>query len=521
MRQTARLECIATEISGAMVTPHSPLGMKRRYPRGHAPASDEKHGHAERRVCYGTPLRAWPWHPDFQSGVKWQTTGILTVILVAIVALIGIALQCSAEDSVTFPLQGYYHPGKYVPVQVHVSPRSAEEISVHLDSPGSVWTFVRFEGGAIDTTVPWLPMDARAKELSWYVHPRKGGDLVRPALKPLGENQRIIGYAGVEAAAAISMARTLFPGDELLPIALNPSLPLPGIAAAWQTLDAVILNASAIQRVGEARFASLVAEGVAFAVAPGNGPDAVSRALWPHWPWKNIDGGWWVIQYKPSGPVAATYSDAIYEPVAAWRSGWPLDVRVKTCLLGGVFSILILLLALGRPRLVAVWAMVLSGAFLGGLYTWGKSRKPTLTCGGKIRIISPGITQDDDWAYETCHQNTTSTIRWVDTTRLVFASPAQLDACVARLVCYPNGDPDYLFLKLRAKTKIALLSRRCGPQAPSVIPSPAITSPLSEVAKNLYLRTGDRMIGELPSTPLIGEPYSPLIQWPGIMIKRN
>ena len=432
-----------------------------------------------------------------------------------------IARFCRAEDSVTLPLQGYYHPGKYMPVHVDVSPRSQEEISVHLDAPGSVWTRIRFEGGRIDATVPWFPVDSRATAFTWYVYPRRSGERVQPALKPLAEHQRIIGYAGVEAMAAISVARTIYPGDELLPIALNPSLPLPGIAATWQTLDGVVLNTAALQRVGEARFASLVAEGVAFAILPGGGNADEVRAPWPNWPWKHLPGGAWVIHYQPSGPSAMTYDDAVYQPVAAWRSGWPAMIRLRMFMLAGAFSVLILLLALWRPRYVAVCAMILSGALVGGLIIWGKARKPMLTCGGKIRIISPGITQDDDWAYETCHQLTTSTIRWVDTTRVVFASPAQLDACAARLVCYPNGDPDFIFFNLPGKTKIALLSRRCGPQAPSVVPSPAITSPLAEVAKNLYLRPGDQFIGQLPSSPLIGEPYAPVVQWPGIVIRRN
>ena len=432
-----------------------------------------------------------------------------------------LVLACHAEDSVTLPLRGYYHPGKYMPVHVDVSPGSAEEISVHLDAPGSVWTHIRFEGGRIDATVPWFPVDARAGALTWYVPPRHGGTAVQPSLKPLTEHQRIIGYAGVEATAALVVARAIYPADELLPIPLNPALPLPGIAAAWQTLDAVVLNRSAMQRVGEARFASLVAEGVAFAVLPGDDVKETAGPPWPKWPWNPLPGGGWVIHYQPSGPSAVNYSDAIYEPVAAWRTGWPTLIRTRLFFLAAVFSILILLLALWRPRFVAIGAVILSGAFVAGLLTWGKARKPTLTCGGKIRIVSHGITQDDDWAYETCHQHISSTIRWVDTTRLIFASAAQLDACVARLVCSSNGDPDYIFFDLPAKTKIALLSRRCGPRAPSVSPSPAITSPLAEVARNLYLRPGDQFIGQLPSSPLIGEPYAPVVQWPGIVIRRN
>ena len=227
------------------------------------------------------------------------------------------------------------------------------------------------------------------------------------------------------------------------------------------------------------------------------------------------------MHYQPSGILAASYSDAIYEPVASWKSGWPWGARRGMFLWAAAFSIVILAIALWRPRFAVLWAVVVACVLLVGLRWWSTMRKPTLTTGGKIRIISPSMTQDDDWAFQICHQKTSSNIRWVETTKPVFASPAQLDASEARLICYPNGDPDYLFFNLPAQAKIALLSRRCGPQAPSVLPSPTLTSPLATVARLLYLGAGDRIVGELPSTPLIGEPYAPLVQWPGIIVKRE
>jgi hypothetical protein len=152
---------------------------------------------------------------------------------------------------------------------------------------------------------------------------------------------------------------------------------------------------------------------------------------------------------------------------------------------------------------------------------WGKHRKPTQTAAGKVRIIGPGITQDDDWAYQICHQDTTSVISWVDTTCILFASPEQLDRSGARIVCYPSGDPDYLFYSLPAKMKIALLSRRCGPQAPNVTTQKGtVTSPLMPLVKEIYLRPGDRVLGEFLCASLIGERYAKVQQWPGVMIKR-
>jgi hypothetical protein len=166
-------------------------------------------------------------------------------------------------------------------------------------------------------------------------------------------------------------------------------------------------------------------------------------------------------------------------------------------------------------------AIALSAACIGGLAFWWKWQRPIISVGGKIRVLAPGIAQDDDWAWLTCHQKSFTRIRWVDSTRIMFASPQQLDYSGARLVCRPNGDPDIICFNLAPKAKIALFSRRCGPQAPSVSPSPKITSPLLDLVKSLYFQPGDVLLGELPSTPLIGEAYAQQTLWPGVVLKRG
>jgi hypothetical protein len=424
-------------------------------------------------------------------------------------------LLARGEDSVTFPLQGYYHPGRYMPVHVTVSPQSAGELNVQLNAPGAISTQVRFDGGKVDATAPWMVVDGRAQTLSWYVYPRKGWTQIGTPLKPLAEHQRLIGYAGVDGQAAVAIATLIFPGDYLIPVPLDPAQPMPGTPTAWETLDAAVLDTAGAKRVGEAGFASLVAQGVVFAVHT----DGKAAAPWPNWPWKR-EGDWWVMRHHPAGPLTASYSEAVYEPVSSWRSGWPGDVRRAMFLYAVVFSILLMLLALWRPRGAVVGAVLISGAFLGGIIYWGNVHKPIQTTGGKIRIIGKGITQDDDWAYQTCHQRVVSIVRWIDSTRVMFASAGQLDDCMARIVCYPNGDPDFIFYVLPPKMKVALLSRRCGPKAPSATPLPIITSPLAAVVKSFYLGPGDRIVGEFPSAPLMSAPYSPVQQWPGLIVRR-
>jgi hypothetical protein len=427
---------------------------------------------------------------------------------------------CAAQDSVTLPLQGYYHPGRYMPIHVVATGQSKDQ-TVRIDAPGSLWTWVKTEGGHIDAIVPWLAIDDRpraAGALQWSFLPRIGSSPIQPPLKPLSEQQRLIGFAGPSSAAALKIAAGIYPGDELIPIALNPAEPLGGPPAAWEALDLVVLDAAAAVRIGEARFAPLVGSGVAFAVQ-SNGSAAAPP--WPHWPWQQQEGGWWIMRFAPAGPKVASYEAAAYEPIANWRSGWPWSIRRQILLMAAALVIPMLLLALWRPRGTAIWALLLSGASLCGMGAWGNWRKPNLTIVANVKVIGADITQDDQWYYQISHLRTTSLLRWADVTKPIFSSPARLDECDARLMCYPNGDPDFIFFNLLAGHKLAVLWRRCGPQGPIATPSDRVTTPMLGMVRELYLGPGDRVLGELSTPAVIGEAYLQSTQWAGVVVKRG
>jgi hypothetical protein len=436
--------------------------------------------------------------------------------LVLIFALGALEFSASASDSVTLPLQGYCHPGRYMPVTVGVTPKTSDESTVGVFSPGAVGTYIRCAGERIEATVPWMPVDDRARRVLVSI-PGQAGELqAAEALKPLSEHERLIGYAGVLPEAATAIAAIVYPEDRLILVPLNPAQPMPGAAAAWTTLDAVVLDPLAASHLTEARFGTLISHGVAFAIhTPPEG-----KPMFPHWPWKQ-QGDWRYLRYEPAGPRGAAYVEAVQRPVNSLTTGWPVEVRRGLWLTAAIFSILMLLLALWRPRFTVILAVLIAGVFGGGLAGWAHLRKPLIIVGGKVRVISSGITQEDDWAYISCHQNIQANMRWIDTTTLMLASPGQLDQCRARLICYPNGDPDYIYAELQPHSKIAMYCRRGGPRAPETSPSSAITSPLRDLVNDLYLQKGDQVIGEFQSTPLMASGYTPITQWPGVLIHRN
>ena len=71
--------------------------------------------------------------------------GVLTALWVICV----LSDSTSAADiEISFPLQGYFHPGRYVPVKVRGS--SAGEEGVHVTAPGAIFAAVM----PPSTTVP-------------------------------------------------------------------------------------------------------------------------------------------------------------------------------------------------------------------------------------------------------------------------------------------------------------------------------------------------------------------------------
>lgn len=432
-----------------------------------------------------------------------------------LVLLMLLARPALGQGVMVLPLQGYCHPGRYMPVQVRAWAHS-KDYRIQLNAPGAITTYIRFDGGRLDAVVPWMPVDARAAAVECLILPLNGEPSRTLPITLLRGNQRIIGYAAVDVEGALAAGRRLFPGDELIPIPLDATAPFPGNPAAWDTLDAAVLDEATAARAGESAFASMLAQGTAFAIRsnPGNG------TLWPHWPWQAWGGGWRGLRLQAAGPQDALYNDGVYASVPIPRGGWPAEVRGQLAAHAGVFAILFLLLALWRPRWCGAWAVGLAIGCIGALAFYADSHRPIQTVGGKIRILHPGITQDDDWSFHTCHQRFVTFIRWTDTTRIVFGSSVSLDVSGVRIECYPNGDPDFIFFVISPQMKVALLSRRCGPKEPAVTPSLPIGSPLVHLARSLYMRPGDLLVGELPAAPLMAIAYNRVQPWPGVVMRR-
>lgn len=345
----------------------------------------------------------------------------------------------------------------------------------------------------LDATFPWFVTDSRAKRPRVFVEdqfqPVDG-----PELKPLGESERLVGWTTPDAAFARQL---LHNPPKLIPITLNPAKPIDGNPAAWEMLDAVILDADNAARLDESQIAGLLAGGVTIAVKTASPPFA-------NWPWKR-QGEYSVLKYDPAGPegtgsTATGFHDKAFLPIADWLPGRTWEFRRQVLLVATLCCILILALALWRPRMTWLWTLLLTGAMTAALGKWWSTTAAVRQASGEIILLSDGgLTQTDTWTYQTTSAPRPSTVEWRNITRPIFASRSGEDDIQTTLICSPTGEPKQFNIQIPSNRKIAFLSRTVGTKSPRTEPNPNLPSPLLPFANEEYLKEGGKSLGQLPS----------------------
>jgi hypothetical protein len=325
-----------------------------------------------------------------------------------------------------------------------------------------------------------------------------------------------VGFAGAgfSASDALHLAGQLDGQSQWFVEPLDSRQPVPGIAECWEAVDLMVLDSPAFERIEASKMAALVAGGVTLLVQSPRPPDT-------RWPWKSAMSGWWMLRYIAAGPQNAMYSPQAYEAVSYFPGGLTSSNRWRLVIYGvAVEAGMLLLLLIGGRRLGIFWAVILGGAFVSAAVYLGSWQRPSRMIQGSIEVVGPQITQNDVWAFETSPNLGYSRLRWVDGLHLVLASADQWPGIGARLECLPNGKPDVLFFNLLPNRKVAVFARRCGPRGPLAMPTTDGDSPMHILAKDLYLKKGDRILGQVPTTPLLSEGYFKCELWPTVVIER-
>lgn len=399
------------------------------------------------------------------------------------IAVCAIAFPVRAGVAISFPLEGRYRAGRYMPVRIV---GTGEIGAIRIVARGAVTTELNASGD-VDLTVPWLVVSDSPGEPNWTSG--SGEHAIAVSFKPLTEDEALVAVAGVEPGGA----RELFGDKRVLPVTLDLSRPLLEPVSAWESLDAVVLSAAAAARVDDAHRAALLAAGTTLAVQSSDRPDA-------RWPWQQ-SGSYWLLRQDIAGPVSAIEPDA-YAPTYGWERGWPASFRQAVVFAAVLFSILGTGLLLWRSRWTVFAFAGLAALSVAAFGAWYARQSPVLELSAGVVLHDGKTAQYDVWTWQSPVRSADASFPFLALTRPVFGTLRQIQGENMRLLCTSDGRPDRFAFRLdpgQSQAMLTRLVRTSPPAAASERPNPS----LLHFADTLYLRPGDSVIGQfsLPGAP--------------------
>jgi hypothetical protein len=416
--------------------------------------------------------------------------------LVPWLIVLAAALPCAAEVRVSLPLEGYYRAGRYMPVRVVRSGEPTGDLMT-LSADGAVPTMVQLTSVPTDAIVPLLVVTEPLGPITWSLQGGRKGT-VETKLTALGGDDRLVGYSGGDAGAATA----LFAGKTIIPVALDLAQPLREPYAAWETLDAAVLDRAP-------RSAALAAGGTAIVVRTGARPSA--NVL----PFRQA-GDAWVMSHDPLGPRGVIAPEA-YEPTYGWHPGRSPAVRRQVVLIAVLFTVLVVAATLWRSRLAVAAVVTLCVAACGALAYRASHQSPVTAARGVVLVRRGDALQSDQWEFYKSMAATTAEYRPAPMARPVFASAQHYQRAGLRLWCDPDGQPILFTFPLTPRTSMAFLTRSAAPTSDERPDPTARDSPLWPLVREGYLRPGFRAAGEVSGARRDGSTVQQE-PWPGIVV---
>lgn len=417
---------------------------------------------------------------DLHAPIPKAASGITLTIVVVLNFICA-----SAPAAVRLPLDGYCRPGRYFPIEID------SQSAISFSANGALTTDVA-AGSNPRAIIPMLVLGTPT-DLHW-----PGGSL---PLRVPGIHERLI----ASTSNTIDVP-DLFPGDRLLPIHLDIADPLPGPPAAWEALDAVVLDAGEMARITAAQRSALLAAGVMLTVPGKTKPDE-------QWPWqlrRVSTVPFWVLSFTPRGPIDQPTYPEVYAPTYGWSPGWPPAVRTQVAAAAAVLFLAIMAISLLRNRWVIVGLIALSLSAAGAIAGWQKSFGTIDRAGGAVIVGSSNLIQHDEWMFERGRQDGEQIVSWDGSTHPIFGSDVAVAQSRMKITVPAYGTARFEFYLDHGKT-IALMRREVRPGSlPKATNSNS--SPMRELVKAAYLQSRDRITGEIPAA---GE------SWPGVVINKD
>lgn len=325
---------------------------------------------------------------------------------------------------ISLPLDGFYHPGAYMPVAVYsASPATIEA------GPG-----VATHTPAMSGVTPVFVLQASASRV------RCGEDSL--PLRALAEDQKLIGMTRRDEP----MAQALCPSARVVIVDLDPINPLPGPTLAWDALDVVVVDS-----INPKIIPQLLAMNTAIAVRSSDMPTG-------SWPWKRV-GDAWVMQADASDH-SPLQGEAAYQAIP-WTAGRSGAARQMIFIIAVFCSCGLLGISLWRSRYSVLLLGAFSLAFCTGFFWWQGRRSEVLSISQVLRGRDD-LGRVDRLTYQTSPTPTPAELTFAngeEATWPIFASPAQAVSLGVVLDCDATGTPKKFHYELPANGRMIFLSR--------------------------------------------------------------
>jgi hypothetical protein len=405
-----------------------------------------------------------------------------------IVLLLGLLASQASADSLEFPLHGYFHPGRAMPVQWDMAHPGAK---IQLSADNAITSAVS-TGDNSQGVFPWLVINSNAQNVNASLP-----IALNESLHPLDESERLIASTDMDLTGASVM--DLFPGHKINLVQLDSANPIPGPPMAWETLDALILTPEEFSRIPIATRQSLLAAGVTLAVGSVNPPD---KQL----PWEKFGLFGWVTSGRTTIP--SSINPDAFDPILGWPAGRTSAFRWRTVELAIIFSLLAGGVALWKSRPMPVAMAALCILAMGALAWDNQSQSPIARASGTIYANDDAISVADQWLYQISHREAHFDVPVTGMVQPIASDQSELNARDMTLVCNDNGDPVSITGKLHADCNLALLIRQIA-QSPKPQTS-QIDSPLRKlIQESIY-----------PQCTIVGQsPAHEGADWPCIMVQ--
>jgi hypothetical protein len=389
----------------------------------------------------------------------------------------------TTAHALSLPLQGYYHPGRAMPVKWDV-PDSGSDIQI--SAPGAIVSRAHPAGNPWGL-FPWIVYTATPGPTS---HASLG------ALQPLDPSDLLV----IDLIAEEADPSELFPNRRLVTVPLDPE-ELTGPAMAWESADAILLTPDSYTKIPIDMRTALFAEGVELAVLTISKPDDL-------FPWVQ-NGSWWTA--SPNLNLPPIVCPAAYLPTYGWITGRTQAFRKQIVGLGVIYFLVIVGISLLRRRWTPVAIVAASILAIAAFHLENQRQSPIFAQSGIIRLSAPAPIEDD-WLFQTTHRPAHFTLPVGGEVHPIFSDESQAKFVQLVLDCDASGRPTSISGDLAPDQPLVLMRRNFAPAAPPGSQISPPTSPLRLLAsESIY--PGWTVAGQLPAV----SPDS----WPPIFLARN